>query len=412
MAHDLDDPPFLYVAVEDHRAAAVALAPTPASVRLPLPEAAGMVLAADVTSPRDLPIWDCSAMDGFAVRFADLVEGTPLPVSVDVPAGANVPAELAPGTAARVMTGAPVPAGADTVIPVEFTDVPRGPVALPESFTPHKLPAEGASIRRAGSDVRAGQVVAAAGTTLDALTLGAIAGVGVAEVDVVRRLRLRIVATGDELVPLGGEVGDGKLPDANSWLMAGLARDCGADVERVTMAHDDADALAADLPALLDGADALVFTGGVSAGAFEVVRQALEPRGVEFRAVGMQPGKPQGLGTLDGTAVFCLPGNPVSAVVSFLAFVRPFLDAAAGRPPRPTTTAVLGEGWSKKLGRVQFMPVTLATVDGVLTARRRSGNGSDAHLVSRLAGVDGFAVLPALVDAVAAGDVVEVMMVP
>lgn len=412
MAHDLDDPPFRYVSVAEHRADAVALASAPRPVRLPLPDAAGMALAADVTSPRDLPAWDCSAMDGFAVRLGELEIGTPVPVSGDVPAGAGVPASLQPGTAARVMTGAPVPPGTDAVIPVEFTDIPRGPVALPSAFTPHKLPTPGASIRRAGSDVATGTTVVEAGTVLDALTLGAVAAVGVAEVDVVRPARVRVVATGDELVPLGGEVGDGKLPDANSWLISGLARALGHDVDRLTANHDDADALAADLPALLAGTDVLVFTGGVSAGAFEVVRQVLEPRGIAFTSVGMQPGKPQGLGQLDGTTVFCLPGNPVSAVVSFLAFTRPWLDAASGRRAPAPTTAVLAEGWSKKPGRVQFMPVVLTTVGGVLTAQRRSPSGSDSHLVSRLAGVDGFAVIPADADAASAGDVVEVMMVP
>ncbi|SNC62314.1 molybdopterin molybdotransferase [Kytococcus aerolatus] len=394
----------------EHTAAVRALAPEPRPERIPLPEATGRILARDVASPRELPLWDCSAMDGFAARRADLAEGVVLPVRGDVPAGV-APGPLEPGTAMRIMTGSPVPQGADTVVPVELTDIPRGPVPLPQEVRVDELPA-GDNTRAAGSDVTTGQVVAEAGTVLDALTLGAVAAVGVAEVEATRPVRVRAVATGDELAPLGTEPGPGQLPDCNSWLVHGLATALGHPTERVLLDHDDPEELGRRLPELTADTDLLVFTGGVSAGAFEVVRQCLEPRGIEFGQVSMQPGKPQGVGQLDGVTVLCLPGNPVSAVVSFLAFARPWLDAASGREAPGPVTAVLGDGWAKKPGRTQYMPVTLSPEEGRLVARRRSAEGSLSHLASRLAGVDGFAIVPAAAEGVQEGDLVEVMMVP
>ncbi|GAA1379687.1 molybdopterin-binding protein [Luteococcus sanguinis] len=406
--------------VAEHLAAVVFLAPAPRTVEMPLAEASGLALAADVVAPRDLPGWDCSAMDGFAVRRSDLLtaglstEGgeVVLPVVGDVPAGAVAPDGLPAGSAVRVMTGAPVPPGTDTVVAVELTDVPRGPVPLPAQVRVHGLPPLGEAVRGRGSDVAAGQVVAGAGSRLDALTLGSLAAVGVSSVPVHSAARVRVVATGDELVPLGSEPGPGQLVDCNSWLLHGLATSLGHPCERVTLNHDDPERMAADLPSLLADVDLLVFTGGVSAGAFEVVRQCLQPRGVEFGQVAMQPGKPQGVGVLDGVTVLCLPGNPVSAVVSFLAFARPWLDAASGRPSPAPVRAVVDDAWRKKPGRAQFMPVVLEATDGRLLARRRSSDGSLSHLASRLAGVAGFVVVPADADGVREGDLVEVMMVP
>lgn len=390
----------------------VALAPAPVVAQLPLARAEGRVLAADVTAQLDLPGWTNAAMDGFAVAWDDLEVGVVLPVAGDIWAGQPGGARLAPGSAARIMTGAPLPDGADTVVAVELTDIPRGPVPLPQQVTIHTVPPRGDAVRHRGEDARAGQVVVPAGTRLDPLARGVVAAVGVSEVAVHELPRVRVVATGEEVAELGTPPALGQLVDCNSWLLQGLVTALGHPCERVTMGHDDADRLRAALPELVAGVDLLVFTGGVSAGAYEVVRQALEPLGIEFGEVAMQPGKPQGAGRLEGTTVLCLPGNPVSAVVSCLAFARPWLDAASGRPAPPPVHAVVEDGWTKKPSRVQFMPVVLGERDGLRTARRRSTGGSGSHLASRLAGVDGFAHVGAAVTAVSPGDLVEVMMVP
>ncbi|HIW30362.1 MAG TPA: molybdopterin molybdotransferase MoeA [Candidatus Luteococcus avicola] len=395
--------------VDEHRAAVLALAPAPTPETIGLDSALGRVLASQVSSRVDMPGWTNSAMDGFAVRFDDLSPGVRLPVTGDLPAGHPGGLELPPGVAMRIMTGAPLPGGADTVVPVELTDIPRGPVPLPAAMTVHELPERGGAVRERGEDAALGSVVAPAGARLDALTRGVIAAVGVAEVAVWRTPTVTAVATGDEVLELGTEPSAGQLVDCNSWLVHGLAAAAGNPAERCTLGHDDADRLRAALPELTAGTDLLVFTGGVSAGAYEVVRQALTPLGVEFGEVAMQPGKPQGLGRIGDTTVLCLPGNPVSAVVSFLAFGLPWLDAASGRPARRPVQATVADGWHKKPGREQFMPVVL---NPDRTVGRRSPEGSGSHFVTRLAGVHGFARIPAAVGRVEPGTQVEVMMVP
>ncbi|GAA1396648.1 gephyrin-like molybdotransferase Glp [Luteococcus peritonei] len=383
--------------VEQHREAVLCMVPPPAVVRRALDEALGLVLAVGATAPADLPGTRASAMDGFAVRHADLVQGGTLPVTLDVPAGARPGEGPGPGSAARIMTGAPVPTGADTVVAVEYTDIPRGPVPLPHQVRIHRVPPLGDAIRAAGSDVAAGSVVVAAGSVLDATAISALAATGHAEVSVRPAPRVRVVSTGAELRSPGQPLAAGQLHDSNSFLMAALARSLGHQVDRVSLQHDDAEALTAELPRLLHGTDILVFSGGASAGAFEVVRQALGGRGIGFGHVAMQPGKPQGLGVLDGVPVFCLPGNPVACAVSFLAFVRPWLDAAAGRGGQQHRVQ-LGQELGGKPGRTRFVGAVLREGRGVPAAARQS------HQVTRLAGLDGFLVVPAERESVAAGE--------
>lgn len=397
---------------EQHREACVALAPAPTRVDVPVLEARRLVLAEDVHATLTLPATDVSAMDGFAVRHADLREGVVLRVVGDVPAGAPADGEVTEGTAVRVMTGAGIPAGADTVVAVELTDIPRGPVPLPKQITVREVPPLNDAIRKAGSDVESGSLVASAGMMVGPLEVAALAALGRPTIPVLRLPRVRCVATGAELRGPGEPLEPGQLHDSNSYALAALCESLGHPVERVTMAHDDPDAMATALPGLLADVDVLVFTGGVSAGAFEVVRQTLAERGVEFGQVAMQPGKPQGVGVIDGVTIFCLPGNPVSTVVSFLAFVRPWLDAASGRPAAQLLTATLTEGWSKKPGRAQFMPVRLMLGATGHEASRATAGGSLSHLVSRLVGVDGFAMVDAEASEVRAGDEIKVMMVP
>lgn len=393
--------------IDEHREAVLATARRLPTQTVALDDALGLVLADDVIATVSVPAAAVSAMDGFAVRHADVAVGAVLPVTMDIPVGSVAPHPLEPGTAARIMTGAVVPEGADSVVAVELTDVPRGPVPLPREITIQQQVPFADAVRDAGSDVAAGQVVAPAGSLLDAFAVGALAAVGIAQVDVVPAPRVRVVSTGAELRQPGQVLAPGQIYDSNSHALAACALQAGCVVDRVVLEHDRPDDLAAALPDLLAEVDAVIFSGGVSAGAFEVVRQTLSERGVEFGTVAMQPGKPQGVGVVDGVAVFCLPGNPVSAMVSFMLFVEPWLAVAAGTPPRGTVPVPVDDVWTKKAGRAQVMPVVLGP-DGV---RRRSPEGSQSHLVTRLVGIDGWAVVPAETTEVRRGDVVDVMMV-
>lgn len=397
-------------AVDDHRAAALALAaPTPAA-DVPLEAAAGLVLADDVRAAGPLPAWDNSAMDGYAVRAADCAGAAPgapvlLAVVADLPAGSAADAAVGPGQAARIMTGAPLPRGADAVVPVEQTDGGTGRVAV------HAAPRVGAHVRRAGEDARAGDLVLAAGTLLAERHVAAAAAAGAGTLRVHRRPRVLVVATGSELVPPGAPRARGQIPDSNSYLLAAAVAAVGAEAVRVPPVPDDPEALRAVLAAHDGAVDAVVTAGGVSVGAYDVVKAALTGWGdVEFVAVAMQPGKPQGLGRLPGgTPVYCLPGNPVSVFVSFEVLVRPALQRMRGlaEVERPTVRAVVEDGWRTPQGRAQYMPVALTGDPPV--ARRAAAGGSGSHLAAGLARADGLAVVPADVAAVVAGDVLTVM---
>ncbi len=425
--------------LDEHRAAALALAAPLPEVVVGLDAALGAVLAQDVRTSERLPRWDNSAMDGYAVRADDVRDATAgapvtLRVVADLPAGTSGTPTVGPGTAARIMTGAPVPPGADTVVPVEDTDAGTVTVQV------RAAKAIGSHVRRAGEDASPGDLVVAAGTLLGPAHVAAVASVGVADVPVHRRPRVAVVSTGDELVPPGTPLAHGQIPDSNSWLLAAAVRDAGGEPVRLGPVGDDPDALRDLLRGLDDDTDvdAVVTSGGVSVGAFDVVKAALrdEP-GVDFLPVAVQPGKPQGLGRLPGgTPVFALPGNPVSSFVSFEVFVRPALLRMRGLADveRPTTTAVVDDGWRTPPGRAQVMPVrfvrpyvarddrgtagpaSLATSPGTADARpphvvRATAGGSGSHLVARLAVAEGLAVVPAEIEQVAPGDRVTVLRI-
>ena len=312
------------------------------------------VLAQELTSPSDLPPFDNSQMDGYAVRAADLANATAaspmrLRVAGQINAG-DEGAALAPGQVAAVMTGAPIPAGADAVVPIERVDPPRfTPLADPVAEVSFReAAASGSFVRRAGSDVRAGDTLLAAGTALGPAQYGVIAGTGVREIQVLRRTRVLVVPTGHEIREPGSRLQPGQIFDSNGTLLAAALAEVGSTVEVRPCRSDDA----ADLLAIIEGSpevDLLITAGGVSAGAREVVRDALEPLGVEFGGVAMQPGGPQGLGSIlvsgrsEPLPVVSFPGNPVSALISFELFVRPVLRALAGsaRPDRPSVRAPL-----------------------------------------------------------------------
>jgi molybdopterin molybdotransferase len=301
-------------------------------IELTLLDAQGLVLAEGVNTPIPLPGFDNSAMDGYAVRsvdtkYASAAEPTTLPVIGDVAAGAKSRSGMGPGLAMRIMTGAPIPTGADAVIPLEDTN--RG-VARVEIRRPVR---NGECIRRAGEDLAAGSPALGAGAALGPQQIALLAAVGRDRVLVRPRPRVLVISTGSELVEVGQRPGFGEVSDANSYLIAAAAKDAGADARRYGIVPDDHSTLLDVLENQLLRADMLVTTGGVSMGAFDVVKQALSELGtVDFTRVAMQPGKPQGFGHLGNRVpIFCLPGNPVSALVSFEVFVRPAIRKLLGK---------------------------------------------------------------------------------
>jgi molybdopterin molybdotransferase len=381
-------------------------------LELGLMDAHGCVVAEDVVAPADLPGFDNSAMDGYAVRaddVADATEGAPvvLPVTGDVAAGPASPLRVMPGVCVRIMTGAMIPAGADTVVPLEHTDGGVAQVAV------HRAAPVGQHIRRAGDDVKAGETVLPAGTHLGAVQIGLAAATGRARLLVRPRPRVVVVSTGSELVDPGEPLGPGRLVDSNSPALTAAAIEAGAISYRVGIVPDEPRQLLATLEDQLVRADVLVTSGGVSVGAYDVVKEVLSRLGtVQFDEVAMQPGKPQGFGTIgpDSTPVFALPGNPVSALVSFEAFVRPALRRMLGATPieRPRVRASATEPLRSPPGRRSFVRVLLEVREGAYVVRPVSGAGS--HLLAGMARANALAVVPEDVEEVPAGGAVEVLV--
>ncbi|MFF4017953.1 gephyrin-like molybdotransferase Glp [Streptomyces sp. NPDC001843] len=405
-------------------------------IELQLLDAQGCVLVDDVTVPVSLPPFDNSSMDGYAVRVADVAgagEEFPAVLEVvgDVAAGAAELTPVGPGQAARIMTGAPLPPGAETVVPVEWTDggLGEGPVGgmrarslAPEGARGHVRvyrPAEArAHVRAQGSDVKAGDRALEAGTVLGPPQIALLAAIGRGTVRVRPRPRVVVLSTGSELVQPGEPLGSGQIYDSNSFALTAAARDAGAIAYRVGAVVDDAETLRTTIEDQLVRADLMVTTGGVSVGAYDVVKEALqhvgdaeEPgSGVEFRKLAMQPGKPQGFGSIgpDHTPLLALPGNPVSSYVSFELFVRPAIRTLMGLEDvrRPTTRAVLkaAEPLSSPKGRRQFLRGAYA--DGEVTPV----GGAGSHLIAALAQADALIVVPEDVESVEPGTEVEVVL--
>jgi molybdopterin molybdotransferase len=320
-----------------------------------LRHALGRVLAADVAAPFDVPPADNSAVDGYAVRGADLSPGAHARFRVvgDLPAGSTHAGRIGPGEALRIMTGAPVPDGADTVVPQELAvpDDPPGPGVRLGAVAP------GANVRARGEDVRAGAVVLARGAVLRPQDLGLLASLGRAEAAVHRRPRVALLSTGDEVAEPGGPRRAGQIYDANRFSLAGLVEAAGGAPLDLGIVPDVREVLTARLTEAAGTADVVLTSGGVSVGAYDLVKAVLaEVGGIDFWQVAMQPGRPLAVGQIGSTHFFGLPGNPVASMLCFLLFVRPALWKLGGRrelaPPR--FTAVATEPMPKKAGRREF----------------------------------------------------------
>jgi molybdopterin molybdotransferase len=413
------------ISVEQHLSRILGTVRRLPPVDLGLLDALGCVLAADVTSEVELPGFTNSAMDGYAVHAADLADASEadpvtLPVVNDIPAGSTRALSLAPGQSMRIMTGAPIPHGADAVVPVERTDAGLAQVAVRAPV------AVGQHVRRGGVDVRAGDAVLRAGTRLGPRQLALLAAVGTATVRVVPKPRVVVVSTGDELVGVGTRPGFGQVVDSNGLMITAAVRALDALPFRAGPVRDDARELTAVLDDQLLRADAIITTGGVSAGAYDTVKEVLSRVGtMRFDKVAMQPGMPQGFGVLgEGQVpVFTLPGNPVSAMVSFEVFVAPALRAMAGRPEREVALvpAVAEHDWTAPEGKTQFARVLLRPLAPVGAPTDASGRpcayaaslagAQGSHVLGGLAAANALAVIPASVTHVRAGDVVRCHLV-
>ena len=392
--------------VEEHQAAVTALLSAPPEESVPLAAAHGRVLTRDVLARVALPGFDNSAMDGYAARWADVATAAQapvrLPVAEDIPAGRADVVPLAPGTVHRIMTGAPLPPGADVVVPVELTDARTDVVEIRDT------PPAGSHLRAAGEDIAAGDVALSAGTPLGAAQLGLAAAVGVTTLPVRRRPRVLVLSTGSELVEPGQPLLPGQIYESNSLLLAAAVEEAGGEARRLHFVPDDVDQFLTTVRAELAGADLLVTSGGVSAGAYEVVKDGFRQLGtVEFVKVAMQPGGPQGAGTVDGVPVVTLPGNPVSSFVSFEVFVRPALRRALGHasPDRLRAPARLTTPLTSPAGRRQFLRGRFDTGE----VSQVGGPGS--HLVAHLARANCLVVVPEDVTELPEGAEVDVVLI-
>ncbi|CAN5193020.1 molybdopterin molybdotransferase MoeA [soil metagenome] len=378
----------------------------------PLLEALGLPVCENVSAPMDLPSFDNSAMDGYAVYFDDVVSASQefpvhLPVVGEMAAGQARMVALSPGTSVRIMTGAPIPQGADTVVPVEWTDAGVATVRITQA------PTRGQHLRHRGEDVRTGDVLLEEGTVLGPRQLGLLASVGRAQVRSRPRPRVVILSTGSELREPGTSLGHDSIYDANSYMLAAAARGTGAIAYRVGIVSDDPQEFSDALSDQLVRADLVVTSGGVSKGEYDVVKEVLAELGtVSFGEVAMQPGKPQGFGFVgeDATPILTLPGNPVSSYVSFEVFAVPAIRRMMGRLPyrRPHVRALAGKGFSSALGRAQFVRARF-DIDAT-GAHVTPVGGHGSHLMGDLSEANALIMVPEEVTSVSAGDQVQVLV--
>jgi molybdopterin molybdotransferase len=380
---------------------------------LGLEDADGAVLAGDVTAAWPLPPFDNSAMDGYAVRAADVAAAAPerpvtLPVRGEVAAGDTARHDVAPGTCMRIMTGALLPPGADAVVPVEWTDAGTGQVVISHAAEP------GNAIRRAGGDAAPGDVLLTAGTRLGPVQLALLAAAGHGAVTARPRPRVTVMSTGNELAQPGQPVAPGRIWESNSFMLAAAARQAGCVARRNPTVPDRKEAVLAAIEDALPYTDLLVTTGGVSMGGeHDVVKAALSDLGtVAFRKIAMQPGMPQGFGTVGAgsTPIFTLPGNPVSAYVSFQLFIRPAVSVLQNLNSErlPLVRAVLTSRVRSPEHRRSFLRGILDAETGKISPV----SGQASHQLASLARANALIIVPEPVSELPAGTDVDVLVLP
>ena len=377
-----------------------------------LPDAVGCVLAEDVSAPFDLPVTDQATLDGYAVRSQDVggagkMRQVYLDVIAEVKAGDAEPCSLVENAAVRIASGAPLPMGADTVVPLEETDQGSARVQILSA------PAKGKNILRRRQDVSAGTTILRAGTRIGSRQVALLAGVGRLRVRVRPRPRVVILSIGDELIEPGKAVRAGAVFDANGHALSSAVADARADTFRVAAVPDEQNALSETIEDQLVRADIIITAGGLSYGSGDTVKEVLAPLGTaRFDMVAMTPGKQLGYGTVgEGTPIFCLPGNPVAAQICYEIFVRPCLRHMAGWQElyRPSLRARVDCGWRSPAGRRQFVPVKIVGAPDSGYRARLTGKPEDL-LLSSMASANALAVIPEAVTAVSEGDYFHCMV--
>ena len=407
--HDHDSGEGL-LSVEEARERVLSTVHPLGSLQVPLTDAYGCVLAEDIVATHDLPAFASSAMDGFAVRSNDVEHASPSePVELKIVGRAMIgrrPESTVGGhEASRIATGAPIPAGADTVVPIENVELSGETVRILEPAP------EGRHIRPVGEDVRTGTVLVETGKRLGAPELGLLANAGFPHPVVHPRPRVIVLSTGDELIPPTEDPQFGQVRDSNAYTIFGAVREAGAIPVLAGIVRDDVDQLKETLLVHEIQADAFISSGGVSVGERDVVKAAFFRRGdVDFYRVAMQPGMPQGFGNIEGKPFWALPGNPVSVFVSFEVFVRPALMKMLGRTQlgRPEITAVLTQDVTGPAGKLQFARVVVARGAEGWTATPTGGRGS--NLISTVSRANGLAMIPPGTETARSGSQVRVMV--
>jgi molybdopterin molybdotransferase len=394
--------------VDTYREYVIRALPRPEPMEIGTADALGLVLSEDVTAPEPLPAFANSGMDGYAVRAVDVAsasdgEAVELRVIGEVVAGATADQAVGPGEAMRIMTGAPVPPGADAVVPVEVTSGEGSRVSI------HRASERGQHVRPVGQDVEQGQRLLARGRRIGPGDIALLLASGVTRLPCFPSPRVAVVSTGDELVPADREPGRGRIRDSNGPMLAALVRQAGGIPYQAGPARDDRRSLVDAIESNLGHADVVIMTGGVSAGVRDLVADVVAHLGEAARfRVAMQPGMPQVVGRVGDVPVLGLPGNPVSAFVSFEVFVRPALRVLQGRRDlvRPAVTAVLGADVTSPPHKRSYLRVRM-TRDGARWVATPTGH-QGSHMISSIASADGLAEVPEATTSMAAGDAVTV----